>query len=112
MLYKQVAMGEETEQTIVMYGRPRCSDCEMAKSVFAQTGVVYQYVDVRENERARGVVATQAREKGRDPAVPTIIFPPQAISPDGLILIEPNEAELREAVNQLQSPYRQIQPSV
>jgi mycoredoxin len=77
------------EGRIVMYGTQWCGDCRLAKRVFAEQGVDYDYVDIDAVPSA--VDEVLKRNRGMR-SVPTIIFP------SGAVLVEPSRQELLAAL--------------
>lgn len=71
---------------IVMYGTTWCGDCVRSKAVMQEYKINYQWVDIDLEKGARQYV--EKVNKGRA-TVPTIIFP------DGEILVEPSNLELK-----------------
>lgn len=94
-------------EDIVVYGRPGCPDCERAVGLFQQFRVIYQFVNTEEEPDAKERAREINLQLGREPRVPTIVFPPQAIPPDGRILTEPIDSELLASVAVLTPAYRQ-----
>jgi len=72
--------------SIVMYATEYCGDCKRAKFFFEQNQIAYVNVGVEDNEEAAKFVKTI---NNGNRSVPTIIFP------DGTILVEPSQEELR-----------------
>lgn len=70
---------------IIMYATRWCGDCRMARHWFDSHGIVYEYVNIEEDEHA---VASVMQLNGGMRSVPTIVFP------DGSILVEPSAREL------------------
>jgi len=70
---------------ILMYGTPTCGDCVLAKQVFAENNVDYDYIDISNDEEA-----TQKAIKLNNGIrrIPVIVFEDQSI------LVEPNREEL------------------
>ena len=70
---------------ILMYGTPTCGDCVLAKQVFAENNVDYDYIDISNDEEA-----TQKAIKLNNGIrrIPVIIFEDQSI------LVEPNREEI------------------
>ncbi|MFN2466317.1 MAG: glutaredoxin family protein [Candidatus Dormibacteria bacterium] len=77
---------EDTRRPLV-YSTRWCSDCRLAKRVFAEHGVEYDEIDIDEHPDA---VAEVLRINHGMRSVPTIIFP------DGTVLVEPSRRELAE----------------
>ncbi len=75
------------EKKIIMYGTTWCPDCTRAKSFFAARGIEYDWINIDEDRGAAELVIHLNSGKR---IVPTIIFP------DGSILAEPSNADLRE----------------
>lgn len=70
---------------IVMYATTWCGDCRMAKRWFDTHDIVYEYINIEEDERAATYVM---QLNGGMRTVPTIVFP------DGSILVEPSARQL------------------
>ena len=68
-----------------MYGTPTCGDCVLAKQVFSENNVDYDYIDISNDEEA-----TQKAIKLNNGIrrIPVIVFEDQSI------LVEPNREEL------------------
>ena len=79
---------------IKMYGTEWCGDCRRAKAVFQEYGITYHYTDLGQNGEALKYV--KSVNSGKQ-IVPTIVFP------DGDILVEPSNTELRQKLEQLQA---------
>ena len=78
-------MREKNEQKIVMYSTTWCGDCRMAKRWFDQHGIVYENINIEQDDVATAYVK---QVNGGLSTVPTIVFP------DGSILVEPSAREL------------------
>jgi len=70
---------------ITVYGAPWCPDCRQSKQFLGEQRVRFNWVDIDEDEAGRKRV--QELNDGKQ-IIPTIIFE------DGLILVEPSNAEL------------------
>jgi len=70
---------------ITVYGAPWCSDCRQSKQFLGEQSVRYNWVYIDEDEEGRNRVQELNDSKQ---IIPTIIFE------DGLILVEPSNAEL------------------
>ncbi len=75
-----------TPSRIVMYAMEYCGDCKRAKAFFEENHIDYLKVGLEGNEEAVRFVMTINNGYR---SVPTIIFP------DGSILVEPSQEELR-----------------
>ena len=75
---------------ITMYATTWCGDCKRAKSFFERNGIEYSLVNIEEDEAAAAYVV-EVNEGYQ--SVPTIVFP------DGSILTEPTDQELKEKLN-------------
>ena len=73
------------QSKITVYGAPWCPDCRQSKQFLGEQRVRYNWVDIDEDEEGRKRV--QELNDGKQ-IIPTIIFE------DGLILVEPSNAEL------------------
>ena len=70
---------------ILMYGTPTCGDCVLAKQVFAEKKIEYDYIDISNDEEATKKAVELNNGMRR---IPVIVFPDQTI------LVEPSRAEL------------------
>ena len=77
----------ETNDQIIMYGTTWCYDTRRAREIFEKNGIPYQWIDIGQDPEARKFVE-QVNNGYR--SVPTIVFP------DGSILTEPSNSELRK----------------
>jgi len=75
---------------IQMYGTLTCSDCHLAKRVFAEQKVEFDFIDIDEVQGAADEVLKL--NNGRR-SVPTIIFP------DGSVMVEPSRRELTAKIS-------------
>ncbi len=74
--------------TVTMYGADWCIDCRRAKAVLDADGVTYEYVNLEEVPEAADV----ARSISGRTNIPVVVFP------NGSHLVEPSDAQLREAL--------------
>ena len=72
-----------------MYGTQWCSDCRLAKRIFDEQGIEYDFIDIDAVPAAADEVLK--RNRGMR-SVPTIIFP------SGAVLVEPSRRELLAAL--------------
>ena len=70
---------------ILMYGTPTCGDCVLAKQVFAEKNIDYDYIDISNDEEATKKAIELINGMRR---FPVIVFQDQCI------LVEPNREEL------------------
>ena len=77
---------------IQMYATPYCGDTRLARRVLDEMQIVYDFIDFRQDPAAARFVE-QINNGFR--SSPTIIFP------DGSVLVEPSERELRARVGEL-----------
>ena len=75
------------EAKITVYGAPWCPDCARSKQLLGEQRVLYNWVDIEQDEAGRQYV--QNANDGKQ-IIPTIVFE------DGSILVEPSNAELAE----------------
>jgi len=73
-------------EVIIIYGTSWCGDTRRARAFFVKQGISYQWIDIDYDESGRHLVE-QINHGNR--SVPTILFP------DGEILVEPSEEQLR-----------------
>ncbi len=76
----------EANDQIIMYGTTWCYDTRRAREIFEKNNIPYQWIDIGQDPEARKFVE-QVNHGYR--SVPTIVFP------DGSILTEPSNNELR-----------------
>ena len=69
-----------------MYTMEYCGDCKRAKAFFEENHIAYENVGLENNEEA---VKFVKNVNNGNRSVPTIIFP------DGSIMVEPSQEELR-----------------
>jgi len=72
---------------VIIYGTSWCGDSRRARSLFDRHHIPYEWVDIDRNPAGRMFVEQTNRGYR---SVPTIVFP------DGSILVEPGEDELRK----------------
>ena len=70
---------------ILMYGTPTCGDCVIAKQVFAEKNIDYDYIDISNDDEATRKAIELNNGMRR---IPVIVFQYQSI------LVEPNRDEL------------------
>lgn len=76
----------DSQVEIVMYGTTWCYDSRRAQAIFDQNNISYRWIDIDQDMEARRFVE-QVNNGFR--SVPTIIFP------DGSMLVEPSNIELK-----------------
>ncbi|HSN75904.1 MAG TPA: glutaredoxin domain-containing protein [Anaerolineae bacterium] len=77
---------------IVMYATPYCGDTQRARRVLDELSIPYEFIDMRQDPAAGRIVEGIT---GGFRSSPTILFP------DGNVLVEPSERELRAEVDVL-----------
>ena len=77
-----------------MYATPYCGDTRLARRVLDEMQIVYDFIDFRQDPAATRFVE-EINNGFR--SSPTIIFP------DGSVLVEPSDRELRARVADLQA---------
>ena len=70
---------------ILMYGTPTCGDCVIAKQVFAEKNIDYDYIDISNDDEATKKAIELNNGMRR---IPVIVFQDQSI------LVESNRDEL------------------
>ncbi len=78
---------QNKNQGIIVYGTKWCYDTRRALSVMDRYQVAYQYIDIDSDQDAAKYVELVNRGFR---SVPTIIFP------DGSLLVEPSDSELKK----------------
>jgi len=77
-------------EAIKVYGTSWCGDCHRAKQFFDEHNINYDWSDIDDQPHLKQVI--QDLNDGNQ-KVPTIVFP------DGSILIEPTNSELKDKLN-------------
>ncbi len=77
---------------IVVYGTTYCGDCSRAKRILQQHGIAYEWINIEHDAAARAYVATASEGML---SVPVLRFP------DGEVLVEPSNSQLREKLKML-----------
>jgi len=72
---------------IIFYGTKWCGDCRRSRKVFSECNVDYVFIDI-DLDRS-GETFVKSKNHGNR-SVPTIIFP------DGSMLVEPSDKELKD----------------
>ncbi|MGE5123201.1 MAG: glutaredoxin domain-containing protein [Acidobacteriaceae bacterium] len=80
------------ENGITIFGTWWCGDCLRAKRFFDSRKITYTWVDIDQDKGAEEFVLSTNHGMR---SVPTIIFN------DGSILVEPNEAKLKEVLDRV-----------
>ncbi len=75
---------------LTMYGADWCGDCRRAKRHLDSAGVTYRWVDLTQDPGAKAMLRAAGLR-----AIPVIA------TPDGRVLMEPSNAELRVLVESL-----------
>lgn len=84
-------MTEISTDRLVLYGRPGCSSVTSVRRLLDEAGVVYNYLDIRQDAEA----AARLRQlTGGYESVPTLVFP------DGSVLVEPWVGALRKRLQE------------
>jgi len=76
---------EETK--IIVYGTEWCWDCRRSRRFLDDQKIPYQWINIDKDSQAEREVI---KINGGNRSVPTIIFP------DGTILVEPSNSQLKE----------------
>jgi mycoredoxin len=77
------------EKTIIFYGTTWCGGTRRARRILEEQQIAFQWIDIDQDMEARKRVE-EINHGYR--SVPTILFP------DGSILVEPSDDELREKI--------------
>ena len=81
--------------SIKVYGTRWCVDCYRAKRILDGYQIAYQWIDINQDPDAKEFVG---KVNNGNFVVPTIVFP------DGSMLSEPSNAELRDKIkNQMEA---------
>ncbi len=75
---------------ITMYSADWCTDCRRSKALLAAEGVQYELKDVEQSAE----MAAEAEQIAGRKNIPVIKFE------DGLVLVEPSDADLRSALSE------------
>jgi mycoredoxin len=84
-----MALAQRTTSLVQVYGADWCGDTQNAMRTLDKLGVPYEYVDV---ERAPDASRWVEEQSGGERRIPVIDMA-------GTILVEPSEADLKNAVN-------------
>tara|TARA_B100000029_G_scaffold354192_1_gene346976 strand:- start:1990 stop:2232 length:243 start_codon:yes stop_codon:yes gene_type:complete len=74
---------------IIMYGTPTCKDCVIAKEVFRELGINYEFINIGKSQEATEKAIKLNNGVRR---IPVILFE------DGSILVEPTGEELKAKI--------------
>ncbi len=77
---------------IKFYGSQTCSDCRRSRNVLDSHNIAYEYINIAEVDSAAEEIV---RINNGMQSTPTIVFP------DGSILVEPTDSELKEKIKTL-----------
>ena len=88
---KEIDMADDK---IKVYGTTWCPDCIRAKRVLIDKSVVFEWIDISNDEKARSYVE---KVNNGSRSVPTIVFP------DGSVLVEPSNRVLEDKVASLKT---------
>ncbi|OKI62502.1 NrdH-redoxin [Micromonospora sp. CB01531] len=75
---------------LVVYGTGWCPDVRRSRALLDRAGIAYTYVDLDEDEAATELVRRLQRGRRR---IPTLLWP------DGSLLVEPTDDQLRAHLN-------------
>jgi len=76
--------------TIIIYATSWCWSSKRARAVIEKNNIPFQWIDIDDDDSA-GKIVMEINHGNR--SVPTIVFP------DGSILVEPTDAELKSKLN-------------
>ena len=95
ILLKGILARQQKMIKILIYGRPKCGDCDAAKAVLENLNLSYVYVNILENPQAQKLVDVICTTLSRSPAVPVIVINHQTEHiNEQIIFIEPREEGL------------------
>lgn len=77
----------DNPEILTIYGTTWCADCRRAIRFYDQHQIPYQWIDIDQDREAEQLVR-QVNRGNR--SVPTILYP------DGTILVEPTDVELKK----------------
>ena len=80
----------KAKKNLTMYGADWCGDCIRSKTFLDENDVVYKYIDIDQDNKARNYVKQLNNGMA---SIPTIIFQ------DGSFLTEPTNVELAQKLN-------------
>jgi mycoredoxin len=81
---------EHSDFTLTVYATDWCFDCRRARKFFDRNGIAYNWINIDRDPEAEQYVLKVNRGNR---SVPTIVFP------DGSLLVEPSESQLRQKLN-------------
>lgn len=84
------ALGINEDYRIILYGADWCPDCRKSKSFLNDNNINYQFIDIDQHEWSIPIITKINNGKRK---VPTIVIN------DDMILVEPENEELRQALN-------------
>lgn len=90
IIIEEVIMKDQNKNNIIVYGTSWCGDTIRAKNIFKENNISFEWIDIDQNQDGRKFV--EKTNNGMR-SVPTIVFP------DGTILVEPSNKQLREKLN-------------
>lgn len=85
------ALGINEEYRIVMYGADWCPDCRKSKAFLTDNQINFQYIEIDKEENEWAIPLVKELNNGKR-KIPTILIN------DDLVLVEPENEELREAL--------------
>lgn len=77
------------KKQIILFGTDGCHDCQRAKKILEENKIEYEYINLEKNPEC---IETMLRINGDLQLTPTILFP------DGRVLSEPSDEELKKAL--------------
>ncbi len=85
-------LGINEDYRIVMYGADWCPDCRKSKAFLTDNQINFQYIEIDKDENAWAIPLIKELNNGKR-KIPTILIN------DDIVLVEPENEELREVLN-------------
>lgn len=99
------ALGINEDYRIVMYGADWCPDCRKSKAFLTDNKINFQYIEIDKEENQWAIPIIKELNNGKR-KIPTILIN------DDIVLVEPENEELRKALNLDQVKEEKIYDSI
>lgn len=80
------------KKEVVLFGTDACPDCQRAKKILSENNIAYEYINLEKNPEC---IKAMLKINGGLQLTPTILFP------NGKVLAEPTDQELKDTLAQL-----------
>lgn len=85
-------LGINEDHRVIMYGANWCPDCRKSKAYLTDNKINFQYIEIDKEENAWAIPIIKELNNGKR-KIPTILIN------DDIVLVEPENEELRQALN-------------